>query len=399
MGVSVRCVEIDSKERSYQEMVRIGVDPAGIGIMLPKHFHLNLKIEGLSPAQANILKQDMLSVGGDSAVSRGVVTCEVERTDAIVSGTLKQFSLLTEKLRRQPFGLPEIAQDIERAIEGITSQEVILKGRTRTWVLGRRTLVMGILNVTPDSFSDGGLYMDSSRALERALEMVEEGADIIDVGGESSRPGAVAVDEEEELRRVVPVVESLVGRNIPVSVDTTKSAVAERVLDVGVEMINDISALTFDEDMAGVCARYGAGVVLMHMRGTPQTMQRDVHYRDILSEIFNHLRNRIDHATAKGIEPERIVIDPGIGFGKSKDGNLRLIKYLGEFGALCRPILLGTSRKSFIGEVLGLDVEDRLYGTLATLCAGVLKGAHIVRVHDVKEARMVCDMIDAIREA
>lgn len=266
--------------------------------------------------------------------------------------------------------------------------------------MGKHTLVMGILNITPDSFSDGGRYMEKARAVERAFEMAEEGADIIDVGGESTRPGARRVTLDEELSRVIPVVKEISrGLTIPISIDTTKAEVARQALDNGVSIVNDVSALRFDPQMAPVCARYKAGVILMHMRGTPETMQRDVAYDDLIGEILGFLKSRVEFAMHQGIDLDKIAVDPGIGFGKSSEDNLRIIKNLGEFKALGRPIVLGTSRKSFIGHVLGLDVTERLEGTAATVAVGVLNGASMVRVHDVKAMRRVVDMVDAIRNS
>jgi dihydropteroate synthase len=392
----IRCLEIKSKEDARSEMERIGVDPVGIQLMTTKQFHHNLKLVGLSPPQANIIKQDILSVGGEAAISKGVVSCEVEKSDAILSATEKQFNLLIEKLMRQPYGLPEVASVIKEALRNINLSEIELKGRKRSWTLGSRTMITGILNVTPDSFSNGGLYLDKDKAVERAEQMVEEGAHIIDVGGESSRPGVKPVGEEEELKRILPVVEALEGKGIIVSVDTTKALVAEGALKSGAEIINDISALS-DERMGSVVAAYKASVVLMHMRGTPETMQANVEYEDMMGEIFNFLSDRVDYAVDCGIEPERIIVDPGIGFGKSPEGNLEIIKRLPELKALGRPILVGTSRKSFIGNIIGADVDRRLAGTLATVAASILAGAHIVRVHDVKEAVQAARMADALK--
>ncbi len=397
LKVKVRCIEIRRREDAQLEMERIGVDPVGIGLMLPKQFHFNLKLTGLSPAQANIIKQDMLSLGGEAAVAKGVVSCRVVHTDCILSATLKQLRRLVKKLKLQPYGLPEVASSIGEALDNATREEVALRGRTRSWTISRRTLIMGILNVTPDSFSDGGIFLSRKSAVERAMEMVEEGADIIDVGGESTRPGAGTVSAEEELSRVIPVVEELASRGIAVSVDTTKAAVAEEALCRGAEIINDVSAMGRDPDMAGVVARHGAAVILMHMRSTPADMQEHTHYDDMMTEIFNHLSDRVDYAVRSGIERERIAVDPGIGFAKSCEGNLEIIRRLAELRSLGRPVVLGTSRKSFIGAVTGRDVDERLVGTLATLSAGILNGARILRVHDVKEARETADMVDAVR--
>ena len=269
----------------------------------------------------------------------------------------------------------------------VISKNTVFKGLTREWSLDN-TLVMGILNVTPDSFSDGGLNTNKDTAVSSALRMVDEGAHIIDVGGESSRPGSDSVSEEEELKRVIPVIEELSKKGIQVSVDTTKSKVAEKAIEAGAEIVNDISALTFDSEMAEVVSRTGAGVVLMHMRGNPKTMQAgdlDKAYADVVGEVKSYLKDRIDFAQSKGIKKEKIAIDPGIGFGKSVEGNLRLIKELKSFCDLGVPVLLGASRKSFIGAVTGLDVGDRVAPSVAVALIGVMNGASIVRVHDVRE--------------
>ncbi len=378
-------------------MEQIGVDPVGMRIMAPKLIHLNLKVSGLTNVQANIIKQEMLAAGGEAAISRGVISCKDKITDAVLSGTCLQFERVADKLKLQPFGMADIGKSIGKAISNIMEDEIPLVARSRKWMLGGRTMVMGILNVSPDSFSDGGLYMDRERAVERGLWMVERGADIIDVGGESTRPGALPVPLEEELRRVMPVVDALVKRGVVVSVDTTKAGVARPALDAGVEMINDVSALRFDPDMADVCAEYGPAVVLMHMRGSPLTMQRDVAYRDLMADVFDFLEERLEFAAKRGISPEKTAIDPGIGFGKSVDGNNRLIRNLAGFSSLGRPIVIGTSRKSFIREILGVDIEETMMGTAATVAASILAGAHIVRVHDAPEMKMVSGMVDALR--
>lgn len=259
--------------------------------------------------------------------------------------------------------------------------------------IGERTLIMGILNVTPDSFSDGEQFFDAAHALNHAQQMIAEGADIIDVGGESTRPGGEPVSAEEEIKRVVPVIEALVARtNTPISVDTTKSEVARAALDAGAAIVNDISALRFDFYVADAAARTGAGLVLMHSRGTPATMHRLPAVADIMHEVTNSLRASVHMAERRGVKRESIVIDPGIGFGKSQEQNLELIAKLDQLIAAFPdlPLLIGTSRKSFIGRILADESgtpaapEDRLHGTMATITAAILNGAHIVRVHDVK---------------
>jgi dihydropteroate synthase len=272
--------------------------------------------------------------------------------------------------------------------------------------LGRRTVVMGILNVTPDSFADGGRYDALDRALAQADRMVEEGADLIDVGGESSRPagpygqGAAAVDEAEEVRRTQPVVRALSRRtNLPISIDTTKAGVAERALDAGAVIVNDISALRFDPRMARVVAGSGALVVLMHMLGTPRTMQQNPVYQDLFGEILGFLAERRDAAVEAGVPRGRILVDPGFGFGKKLNHNYRLLAELDRFHELACPVLAGPSRKQFVAAGTGLPPGDRLEGTLAALALCVAAGAHIVRVHDVAAAARAVRLADAVCRA
>jgi dihydropteroate synthase len=272
--------------------------------------------------------------------------------------------------------------------------------------MNERTLIMGILNVTPDSFSDGGQFFSLDAALAEAEKMISEGADIIDVGGESTRPGGEPVSFDEEIKRVVPVIEALSRRfETPLSVDTTKSEVARAALDAGAAVVNDVSALRFDFYIADAVARAGAGLVLMHSRGTPATMHRLPPVADIMEEVVSSLRASVRMAERRGVKHESIVIDPGIGFGKSQEQNLELIARLDELIAAFPdyPLLIGTSRKSFIGRILAdssgtpAPASERLYGTLATIAISVLKGAHIVRVHDVKATRDAVRIADLIR--
>jgi dihydropteroate synthase len=264
--------------------------------------------------------------------------------------------------------------------------------------LDGRALVMGIVNVTPDSFSDGGRFVAHDAALTQALELVREGADILDIGGESSRPGAAPVALAEELRRVLPVVRELAGRTtVPISVDTTKAAVADACLATGAHIINDISALQGDADMARVVAARRAGVVLMHMQGTPATMQLAPHYDDVVAEVRRFLEQRLHAAGLAGIAAEQVVLDPGIGFGKTTAHNLELLARLGELQVLGRPVLLGVSRKGFMGKLLCRGVEERLAGSLAAACHAVVLGAaQIVRAHDVRETGDALRVLAAI---
>lgn len=266
--------------------------------------------------------------------------------------------------------------------------------------LSQRTHIMGILNITPDSFSDGGDYFDRDKAVERALHMEREGADIIDIGGESTRPGAEKVSSEEEARRVIPVIEKLINKlSIPISIDTYKSQIAEKALKAGAAMINDISGLRFDKTMAELAAKYQVPVVVMHIKGTPKNMQRNPVYKNLFREIRNYLTESIDIAVHAGIAKNSIIVDPGIGFGKTGDDNLRLISRLSYFHSLACPILVGVSRKSFIGRILELEEKERIFGTAAAVAASVINGAHIVRVHDVKQMVQVAKIIDAIKNS
>ena len=257
---------------------------------------------------------------------------------------------------------------------------------------------MGVINATPDSFSDGGKYTDPGQAARRAREMAEEGAGIIDIGGESSRPGAESVSTEEELRRVIPVIKAVKEAvNVALSIDTYKEEVARKALEEGVQIVNDITALCGDPAMAGTIAEFGAGVVLMHMKGTPRVMQDDPRYDDVMGEIIAYLSESILIAERAGIDPGKIIVDPGIGFGKKLDHNLTILKNLDQLERLGKPILIGTSRKSFIGELTGKDTSNRIFGTAASIAAGVMNGASIVRVHDVASAKDVTRVIDAIK--
>lgn len=266
--------------------------------------------------------------------------------------------------------------------------------------LGERPLIMGVLNITPDSFSDGGRYMDPEKALEHGHYMAESGADILDIGGESSRPGAESVPAEEEIKRVIPIIKKLAKKTkLPISVDTVKSEVAERAFDAGASVLNDISALRADEKMAELAAKSEAYVILMHMRGTPSDMQDDTRYADLIGEISGFLSDAASRASEKGIVKEKIIIDPGIGFGKSVEGNFIILKNLDKFLKLGYPLLIGASRKSFIGKTLGIDVDERVEGSVAAACYAILNGADIVRVHDVAETRRALTIIEKISTA
>ena len=264
-------------------------------------------------------------------------------------------------------------------------------------VFGKRTVVMGVLNVTPDSFSDGGAWIDPDRAVRHARDMVREGADLIDVGGESTRPRSRPVPAAEEIRRVVPVIERLAGEKILVSIDTSKAAVAAAAFRAGAKILNDVTALRGDPAMARTAARAKVAVVLMHMKGTPRTMQRNPEYGDVVEEILEFFREILRNAWRAGIERDKMILDPGIGFGKSPGHNLEILRRLDEFRSLGLPLAIGTSRKSFIGRALGRRVDDRVSGTAATVAAAILRGADLIRVHDVREMTDVARMTDLLK--
>jgi len=380
-------------------MGKVGVDPTGMKLMKGKTLHYNLKVEGIDPRTANLLKQEMLSVGGDAALDRRGLDCSSSSTGALLMGTEKQFEKLFSKLEQYP-DLHPFGQSLREILRNLSRAHYTIRCRKRTFTLGKRTLLMGVLNVTPDSFSDGGLFFDKETAIVRGLKMVEEGADFIDVGGESTRPGSNPLGLDEELRRVIPVIESLAKEvDAPISIDTYKSTVAKKAIEAGAQIINDISGLHLDPSLSQVAAKEDVPLVLMHIRGNPETMQKNIHYESLFSEIIQYLKDSIQRAESAGVDPEQIIIDPGIGFGKTVEDNLLILKNLQEFKILGKSLLLGTSRKSFIGKILNADVTERLEGTPSSIVVGVLNGAHIIRCHDVLQAKRAIAIADAVRQA
>ncbi len=390
--------EVFPSQRELGELFKkIGVDPDGAAVMLPKARFRFFLIKGLKPAAANILKQEALSYGAEAAVSIGVINCSVERTDALLYGDQRRLGLLAQKLKHQPYGLGALAKALE---EALAKREVRWEVPGREFKFPGKPLIMGIINVTPDSFYDGGRYNSVDQALKRAERLLEEGADILDVGGESTRPGSDPVPLEEERRRVLPVIEALT-REFPeaiASVDTYKAPLAAEAVQAGAKIVNDISGLR-DEGMPEVLRETGAAYVLSHIRGTPKDMQKDPHYEDPVDEIYWFLRDKLGELERAGVPPERVAVDPGIGFGKRVYDNLALIKHIPDLKALGRPVLIGHSRKSFIGKVLGLQSpEERLFGSLGVAAVAAYLGADILRVHDVAETRQAVEMALAIKE-
>jgi dihydropteroate synthase len=397
---NARVVELSTEDRAKKELKEMGVYPEGVDIMAPKALHVLIRLEDVGVKEALILKQEMSSLGGEAAVAKGVSDLSVEKTDVLLMATIKQLKKVARKLTIQPHNCPAIADEIGGTLESYSTSAFSLSTKGRQ-VRIDRPLVMGVVNVTPDSFSDGGRFLDPEAAIAQARRLVEEGADILDIGGESSRPGSEALPPKEELERIVPVLEGVVNEvKVPISVDTTKPEVAGKVLDMGVHIINDITGLG-DPDLAGIVAEHGAGIVIMHMQGTPRTMQEDPRYDDVVADIMRFLRERIKLAEEKGIARASIIVDPGIGFGKTAEHNLEIISRLKEFKSIGLPVLVGASRKNFIGKVLDREVEDRLSGGLAMLSMSIQNGATVIRTHDVKEsvdaARMTWAALNSTR--
>ena len=381
-------------EEAKEELKKIKVHKDAITILSPKMFHLNIKIEDVEPQDAIIMKQEMLCCGGDVAIAYNALPPKSEKGNVMIMGTEKQIELLVARLKRQYERLKKLGEEIENLLHRF-ERKVVMKIGNKKFEFGKRSYIMGILNVTPDSFYDGGKYFDSEAAIERAKEMEKEGADIIDIGGESSRPFSKRIDEKEEMDRVLPVIEALSNEiKVPISIDTYKPRVAEAAIQAGAAMINDIMALR--NGMENVAREYDVPVVLMHMKGTPETMQINPYYEDVTAEIMKFLDERIKFALENGIDEDKIIIDPGIGFGKRQEDNLRIISHLAEFKSLGMPILIGASRKSFIGNILNLPPEERLEGSIASAIVAILNGANIIRCHDVLATKRAATVADAI---
>ncbi|MFH1624416.1 MAG: dihydropteroate synthase [Pseudomonadota bacterium] len=397
-----RVLRINSREEIERELEEMGVDPSSIDSIFPKMLHFNLKLQDVDRKAANILREEMRQIGGDFASAPEAINHSVESTDVILSGNYHDFERLIEKVKDTAFGLDGLRDDIQEAIDNHYRDGFVVRCKKTDLKVSERTHIMGVINVTPDSFSDGGLFFDSDRAVAHGLQLVDQGADIIDIGGETTRPGSTPISAEAEINRVIPVIERLAPRTaVPISVDTYKSVVAEKAIEAGAEIINDISGLHFDPKMAEIAAHYDVPIVLMHIRGTPLNMQQNPFYKSLTGEIIEYLRESIEMGERAGVDPDKIIIDPGIGFGKSLDEghNLRIISKLSEFKSLGKPILVGPSRKAFIGKILDCDVTEREEGTAAAVSAAILNGANIVRVHNVGMMKKVVKVVDAIKKS
>ncbi len=367
---------------------------------------LTISLNGLTSGQAAavhaVVRSTHLGAGSEPApiffAQQRAQTAGGPPLEIILTGAPDHLRRLSPLLARDQRIPPFLARTFDSLLDNYLRSDYKINCRGKLLDLGSRTHIMGILNATPDSFSDGGLYAGVGEALAHAREMAAAGADIIDIGGESTRPGSRPVPEEEELRRVIPLIGRLSAElSVPLSVDTYKSTVARKALEAGASVVNDISGLRFSPDMARVAADYGAAVIIMHIKGTPRDMQQDPVYADVVAEVMEYLSEGIEIAVRAGVDRENILIDPGIGFGKTTEHNLELLNRLDEFRALGRPVLLGTSRKKFIGTVLGIPAPDRrVDGTAATIALGIERGARVVRVHDVARMAQVARMTDAI---
>lgn len=405
---NVRILDLHTPDEIRAEMEKVGASVPGMKIMMPKASFRVIKVEGLNFAAANIIKQEMLARGGEAVISHQVYSTKDVDSDVLLLGTERHCQDLLRKLRVQPFKrLRMIATEVEQALVRHAGEELgslTIAGRAFDW--GDRTYIMGVVNVTPDSFSGDGLGDDIEAALAQAERMIEAGADLIDVGGESTRPGSEPISVEEELGRIVPVIEALARRaDVPISVDTYRAEVAEEALTAGAHLVNDVWGLRMEPEIAELAARHQVPLVLMHNRSRPKDAAQTarlggrylgVEYEDLMADVIRELRDSISLAVEAGVEREKIIVDPGIGFGKTVEQNLQLMANLAELKVLGRPILLGPSRKSFIGYTLDLPLDERVEGTAAAVAVGIANGADIVRVHDVKQMVRVARMTDAM---
>lgn len=391
-----RVLRVVGHREAERLLTSLGVDERELGGLSSKVLHRLIQVGPIPNPLALRLKAQFTHLGGEAAIPGSAYDSEGE-SEVILVGQLDRFTVLAKHLA---VGVPEL-RDVGSVIEQALARDARRAGRfvarNHEIGVGSGTRVMGIINTTPDSFSDGGLYLDRRAAVERGVAMVAEGAAMLDIGGASSRPGAAEVSVVEESSRVVPVIADLAGEvDIPISIDTSSAEVAEKAIEAGASIVNDISAMTADGRMTEVVATSGAGVILMHMRGTPQTMQSQTEYGDLVGDVWRYLASRVIAAEGAGIRPESIAIDPGIGFAKTPDQSLTILGRLGEFRSLGVPLLVGTSRKSFIGSVLDAEVDDRGDGTAATVSWCAFQGAWCVRVHEVASAVRACKMIEAI---
>ena len=379
------------------ELKNIGVHQASIETFMNKSAILPLKVLKVRTPAANIIKQEMLACGGDCAVHAGCVVCAQDHSDILLLGTKKHYRLLLQKMAMMPyFGLPKIREELQLFLEKAPLKTILADNRVLEY---DHVVVMGILNITPDSFYADSRVCSIDEVIKRAGQMLSDGAEILDIGGESTRPGSDSINPREEIARIVPVVEAL-RKEYPqsiLSIDTYHAETAKATLASGADIINDISAMEYDEKMIEVVVKNNAPVILMHTRGTPKNMQQNTEYGNVVEEVSKYLKERAEMLRGHNFPKEKIILDPGIGFAKNADQNLKLMQGLSEMTGSEYPVLLAASRKSTIGKVLGdIPPEARLAGTIATSCQAVYAGANMVRVHDVKENIQAIRMLEAI---
>ncbi len=398
---AARVLESRSPYELAREVARTASDPEGIGIMSQKGRTYAVRLDHVSLRAAPLLKQEALAVGADSAHARGIADHSVSETSVVLLATWAQHRRLAEKLERQPFGLRALGAEVEAALRAYARHGPrTVPGTHRSLRVGDRPRVMGVVNVTPDSFSDGGQYLEPERAIARAREMIEEGADTVDIGGESTRPGATPVDPEEEWRRIEPVVRELArdGR-VPLSVDTRHPEVARHALEAGADMINDVSGLA-DPEMRRLVRDARAAAIVVHMRGEPSTMQDDTRYGDLRGEVYAALATLTDAAREDGIPADRLLIDPGLGFGKTPEQSLELLAHAGELRCLGYPVVIGASRKSMLGWALGgAPPGARLEAGLSAAVLAASQGVELIRTHDVGPTVRALALVARISEA
>lgn len=361
-----------------KELEQIGFDKTYLQKAVGKFQYRNFKIYNLTIPQANILKQTAISVGADCAVHRETITAKIEKTDCILGGSFSQLRKISQKLRTQPFKLQKLAGQIEQTLDFKLSP---IKIKETTFDFSRPYIV-GILNLTKDSFSDGGEFFELDKAKKRIIEMIEEGADIIELGAETTKPFSTGTNSELQLEKLIPVLDFIKEKNIPISIDTRSAEVAKQCIKKGANIINDVSGLEYDAEMVKIIAELDVPVIIQHCKGTPENMQNNPSYENLMDEIFLNLKEKTDFALLNGIKAKNIIIDPGIGFGKTKEHNLEIIDRIGELSALNYPIMLGISRKNFLAKSEEKNEIKDIY-TLA-LNSTVLDDVNFIRVHNVK---------------
>lgn len=361
-----------------QELSEIGFDESYRASAADKFRYKNIKIFNLTHTQANIIKQTALSAGADCGTHKGVITASEEQSNVLLGGSISQLNKIAEKLKFQPFGLGKLSEQIQTFIKQQPQQ---------------KTKLAGILNITPDSFSDGGKYLEPKDAERHLIQLIEDGADIIDIGAESTKPGAAGTEPDEQINRLKPVLTFIQRENIktPISIDTRSSVVADFVLNNGASIINDVSGFDYDIKIAETAAKYGATVIIQHSKGTPQDMQKNPEYKNVIEEIFFSLKNKTEYAESIGIK--NIIIDPGIGFGKTKENNFEILNRAEEFYSLGYPVMIGVSRKSLLGiKEDNNDLKDSL--SLAISYPLIQKGVDYLRVHNVKLHKALLDSLN-----